>query len=79
FPFNEVTWKQYHDYLWQLVLVGSSSVPLWLMTENNKVGLKENSAYLMFSVTEQALLWCNENVFHWGRQRKNLRKNKVES
>lgn len=79
YPFSEITWKQYHDYLWELVLVGSESIPLWLMTENNKIGLKESSANIMFSETQQALLWCNENVFNWGRQLKKLRSSKNKS
>ncbi len=79
YPFNETTWKQYHDYLWELVLVGSQSIPLWLMTENNKIGLRESSANIMFSETQQALLWCNENVFNWGRQLKKLRSSKTRS
>ncbi|MFU8928338.1 hypothetical protein, partial [Acinetobacter puyangensis] len=79
YPFNETTWKQYHDYLWKLVLVGSQSIPLWLMSENNKIGLRESSANIMFSETQQALLWCNENVFNWGRQLKKLRSSKTRS
>lgn len=78
-PFTESTWRQYHNYLWELVLIGASSVPIWQMFEGHTTGLKERSANYIFSTTEQALTWCGETAFRWGKQLKQLRVGKVES
>lgn len=78
-PFTEATLRQYHNYLWELVLIGSSSVPIWQMLEGHTTGVKERTANYIFSTTEQALTWCGETAFQWGKQLKQLRVGKVES
>ncbi|HEI4548908.1 TPA: hypothetical protein SI909_004893, partial [Salmonella enterica] len=43
-PFTEATLRQYHNHLWELVLIGSSSVPIWQMLEGHTTGVKERTA-----------------------------------
>ncbi|MDV5246782.1 hypothetical protein [Shewanella xiamenensis] len=78
-PFAEITWRQYHSFLWELVLIGNTSAPIWLMPEGHNTGLKESTASYIFSTTEQALTWCGENAFQWGKQLRPFRHGKVES
>ncbi|TMP26682.1 hypothetical protein CWB99_17630 [Pseudoalteromonas rubra] len=79
YPFSETTWRQYHRHLWELVLLGNSSAPIWQMSEGQDTGLKERSAGYIFSATEQALTWCGENVFQWGKQLRRFRSGKPKS
>ncbi|MFB2729525.1 hypothetical protein ACE02H_18835 [Shewanella mangrovisoli] len=79
YPFTETTLRQYHNYLWELVLIDSSSVPIWQMLEGHTTGVKEITANHIFSATKQALTWCGETAFQWGKQLKQLRGGKVES
>lgn len=79
YPFSETTWKQYHSHLWKLVLIGKSDQPIWLLSEGQAAGIKESSAKIFFSNTEQALTWCGENAFQWGKQLRQLRSGKHQS
>lgn len=79
YPFIETTWRQYHSYLWELVLIGKSDQPIWLLSVGQATGIKESSAKNFFSNTEQALTWCGENVFQWGKQLRQLRSGKHQS
>lgn len=77
YPSSEKAFRQYHSYLWELVLIGNSSMMIWQMSEGQTIGLKERTAKYVFSTIEQALTWCGENAFQWGKQLRQFRVSKV--
>lgn len=79
YPFSESAWKQYHEHLWQLTLTGTKDEPVWLLAHGETTGIKESSARIFFSTVEQALSWCGENAFQWGKQLRQIRLNKPKS
>ncbi len=78
-PFCEATWKQYRAYLWELVLAGSSNIPIWQQPDGQMKGIKERTANYVVSTVEQALVWCEVNVNKWGRQLRPFKNGKPES
>lgn len=79
FPFCESTWKNYRNYLWELVLAGRSSLPIWQRPNGQILGLKERTANYIVSTIEQALVWCEENVNQWGKQLRPFKNGKPKS